>query len=71
MQAAAVAQTAAKSISDVQIVTEDRESTEGKDDTEDSASEGQDGDEEEKIRKATLDKLEKAGRDTFFGQASC
>ena len=73
MQAAVVAQTAAKSLADMQAAEDAEESS--KDKERDSEKESQDGtesrDKHEKQRKAALDKLEKASQDSLFGQASC
>lgn len=73
MQAAAVAQTAAKSIADMQNPAEDSEES-SKEEEGDTEKESQDGtesqDEHEKQRKAALEKLEKASEDSFLGQAS-
>lgn len=66
--AAAVAETAAKSISEIQHVDEDSKSSKGKDGAEVSSAVGQDGDENEKLRKDALDKLENAGGDTILSQ---
>lgn len=72
MQAAAVAQTAAKSVTDVQTNEEDSESSKNEGEVEDSAneSESESGDEKDKLRKSALDKLEKASEESLFGQAS-
>ena len=70
VQAAAVAQTAAKSISDMQIADEDTESSKDEEEAEDSANEKESEDDKDKIRKAALDKLEKASDESIFGQAS-
>lgn len=69
-QAAAVAQTAAKSISDMQIADEDTESSKDEEEAEDSTNEKESEDDKDKIRKAALDKLEKASDESIFGQAS-
>ncbi|KAI8015389.1 hypothetical protein LOK49_LG05G01871 [Camellia lanceoleosa] len=64
-----VARTAAKSITDMQNVAEDSESSkEG--DREEFAVEGEDEDEDkfDNQRKAALDKLEKSSEDSFLGQ---
>ncbi|KAK9676372.1 hypothetical protein RND81_11G072900 [Saponaria officinalis] len=65
--AVAVAQTAAKSIADIDNVAEDSESSKEEDGVDDSATKGKDGHEEEKMKFA-LDKLEKASEDTFLSQ---
>ncbi|KAA8536157.1 hypothetical protein F0562_028635 [Nyssa sinensis] len=67
-----VAKTAAKSIADMQNVVEESESSK-EDDTNESAihgenEDGENEDENDKIRKAALDKLEKASEDTILGQ---
>ncbi|XP_068321690.1 uncharacterized protein [Pyrus communis] len=68
--AAVVAQTAAKSLADMQAAEDAEESS--KDKERDSEKESQDGtesrDKHEKQRKAALDKLEKASQDSLFGQ---
>ncbi|BBH09502.1 hypothetical protein Prudu_022014 [Prunus dulcis] len=68
--AAAVAQTAAKSIADMQNPAEDSEES-SKEEEGDTEKESQDGtesqDEHEKQRKAALEKLEKASEDSFLG----
>uniref|UniRef100_A0A7N2R5W6 DUF7798 domain-containing protein n=1 Tax=Quercus lobata TaxID=97700 RepID=A0A7N2R5W6_QUELO len=69
--AAAVAQTAAKSISDMQIADEDTESSKDEEEAEDSTNEKESEDDKDKIRKAALDKLEKASDESIFGQANC
>nr|GMD92501.1 uncharacterized protein LOC109161907 [Ipomoea batatas] len=69
MQAVEAAKTAAKSISDVQNAVEESESS-NKNETEPSAVEVEGEDENDKRRKETLDKLEKASEDSFLGQAS-
>lgn len=70
MQAAAVAQTAAKSVTDMQTNEEDSESSKNEGEVEDSANERESGDEKDKLRKSALDKLEKASEESLFGQAS-
>ncbi|KAF5953044.1 hypothetical protein HYC85_010988 [Camellia sinensis] len=63
------AKTAAKSIADMQnVVKEDLESLK-EDDMERSAVQGESEDENDKRRKAALDKLEKASEGTILGQA--
>lgn len=69
LQAAAVAQTAAKSIADLENEDEHVESSKEKE-VEDSAAESESEDENDKLRKSALDKLEKASEDSVFGQAS-
>ncbi|KAF5444001.1 hypothetical protein F2P56_036509 [Juglans regia] len=66
--AAAVAQTAAKSISDIQDSDEVSESSKEEGEVEDSANEKESEDEVDKLRKSALDKLEKASEESFFGQ---
>ncbi|XP_028105640.1 uncharacterized protein LOC114304705 [Camellia sinensis] len=69
LQAVKAAKTAAKSIADMQnVVKEDLESLK-EDDMERSAVQGESEDENDKRRKAALDKLEKASEDTILGQA--
>ncbi|PQM35971.1 uncharacterized protein Pyn_38916 [Prunus yedoensis var. nudiflora] len=69
--ATAVAQTAAKSIADMQNPAEDSEES-SKEDEGETEKESQDGtesqDEHEKQRKAALEKLEKASEESFLGQ---
>lgn len=67
IQAAAAAQTAAKSIADMQNPAEDSEES-SKEEEGDTEQESQD--EDDKQRKAALEKLEKASEDSFLGQAS-
>lgn len=69
MQAAAAAQTAAKSIVDLKNEDGDAESSKEKE-AEGSADENESEDENDKRRKSALDKLEKASEDSVFGQAS-
>ncbi|KAM1862822.1 hypothetical protein ACFX14_003236 [Malus domestica] len=68
--AAAAAQTAAKSLADMQAAEDSEESS--KEEEGDTEKETQDDtesqDEHEKQRKAALDKLEKASEDSLFGQ---
>ncbi|KAJ7967402.1 BAT2 domain protein [Quillaja saponaria] len=67
--AAVVAQTAAKSIADMQNTSEDSESSKEEDEeAEESATEKESEDVNQKIRKSALDKLEKASEDSIFGQ---
>lgn len=68
-QATAVAQTAANSITDIQIA-EDSESSKEEEGAEESATDKESEDENDKLRKSALDKLEKASEDSIFGQAS-
>ena len=70
MQAAAVAQTAAKSMTDMQNTEVDTESSKNEIEVEDSADERESGDEKDKLRKSALDKLEKVGEESILGQAS-
>lgn len=63
-----VAEKAAKSIADIQLA-EDSESPKEKE-TEESPTKKESGDEDDKLRKSALDKLEKASNDSFLGQAS-
>ena len=72
VQAAVVAEKAAKSIADLNIA-EDSESSKGEPEEEESASDKETQGEEtedDKLRKSALDKLEKASEDTILGQAS-
>lgn len=59
---------AAESFGNVQDVAED-EPSKAEDDAKDSVTEGEDGQEKEKLMSA-LDKLEKASEDTFLSQVS-
>lgn len=68
MQAASVAQTASKSIAELQISAEDSESSKEDEGAEGSAKESDD--EDNTIRKSALDKLEKASEDSLLSQAS-
>lgn len=70
LQAAAAAQTAAKSIVDLKNEDEHVEPSKEKE-VEASAAESESEDENDKLRKSALDKLEKASEDSVFGQASC
>ncbi|XP_038888847.1 uncharacterized protein LOC120078631 [Benincasa hispida] len=65
--AAAAAQTAAKSIVDLNNEDEHVEPSKEKE-VEDSAAESESEDENDKLRKSALDKLEKASEDSVFGQ---
>lgn len=65
MQAVEAARTAAKSISDT--IAEDSESSQ-EDGTEASAVKEESDDESNELRKAALDKLEKASEDSFLSQ---
>jgi hypothetical protein len=72
VQAAVVAEKAAKSITDLNIA-EDSESSKGEPEEEESASDKETKGEEtedDKLRKSTLEKLEKASEDSILGQAS-
>ncbi|CAN4112288.1 unnamed protein product [Withania somnifera] len=60
------AKTAAKSLADVQSALEDSESL--KEDEQEALVEEESGDENDKKRKAALEKLEKASEDSLFGQ---
>ncbi|KAB1207190.1 hypothetical protein CJ030_MR7G011511 [Morella rubra] len=68
--AAAVAQTAAKSITDIQNSDEVSESSKDEGEVEDSANERESKDEKEELRKTALEKLEKASEESIFGQAT-
>lgn len=63
--AAVAAQSAAKSIADLQNTAEDSESSK---EEEESTIEEKPGDENDKLRKSALDKLEKASEENFLGQ---
>lgn len=67
MQAAVVAKTAAKSFVEIQNTVEDSESPKAEKVEESFIEENEDDD---KLRKSTLDKLEKASEDSLLGQAS-
>ncbi|KAE8008427.1 hypothetical protein FH972_004941 [Carpinus fangiana] len=66
--AAAVAQTAAKSMTDMQNTEVDAESSKNEIEVEDSADERESGDEKDKLRKSALDKLEKVSEESILGQ---
>ncbi|XP_010263783.1 PREDICTED: uncharacterized protein LOC104601963 [Nelumbo nucifera] len=66
--AVAVAKNATKGITDMQNISPDSESPKVEEELEDSAIEGVHADENDKLRKAALDKLEKASEDSFLGQ---
>lgn len=66
MQAAVVAKTAAKSIVEIQNTVEDSESPKEEKLEESFMEENED----DKLRKSTLDKLTKASEDSLLGQAS-
>ncbi|EEF43364.1 conserved hypothetical protein [Ricinus communis] len=66
--AVVVAEKAAKSISDIQIVAEDSESSKEENEQEESESDKETEDEKSKLRKSALDKLEKASEESFLGQ---
>jgi len=70
MQAAVVAQTASKSIAELQNEAEDSESSKEDEGTEDSAAEKETDDESTKLRISALDRLEKASEDSILSQAS-
>ncbi|XVF67648.1 hypothetical protein PTKIN_Ptkin10aG0138200 [Pterospermum kingtungense] len=65
IQASVVAEKAAKSIADIQLA-ENSESTE--EEAEESPTDKESEDENEKLRKSALDRLEKASEDSFVGQ---
>jgi len=69
-QAASVAETASKSIAELQIAAEDSESS--KEDVVDEEAEKESDDESDAapLRKSALDKLEKASEDSLLSQAS-
>lgn len=60
---------AAKNIADAENA-EDSESSKEGEGAEEPAAEKEGADEGDKLRKAALEKLEKAGEDSIFGQAS-
>ncbi|XP_059451042.1 uncharacterized protein LOC132181827 [Corylus avellana] len=66
--AAAVAQTAAKSMTDMQNTEVDAEPSKNEREVEDSADERESGDEKDKLRKSALDKLEKVSEESILGQ---
>ncbi|KAL8223819.1 hypothetical protein R6Q57_019294 [Mikania cordata] len=69
LQASVVSKTTANSISELQNEFEDSESS--KEDLPEASDKDQEsGDEDDKKRKAALERLEKASEDTFLGQAS-
>lgn len=68
MQAAVVAQTASKSIADLQNTAEDSDSLKDEEGAEGSANEKESDDENEKLRKSALNKLEKASEDSMLSQ---
>lgn len=68
MQAVEAAKTAAKSFADVQNALEDSESL--KEDEREVLVEEESEDENDKKRKAALEKLEKASEESLLGQAS-
>ncbi|KAF4366873.1 hypothetical protein F8388_013938 [Cannabis sativa] len=71
--AAAAAQTAAKSLAEMQDAGEESESSKEEEGAEESEAKGESEeseDESAKIRKSALDKLEKASEDSIFSQAS-
>lgn len=61
--ATVVAEQAAKKLADMQLEEDSESSRDGEE-----AEESQTDDEKEKLRKSTLDKLEKASEDTYLGQ---
>ncbi|KAH7517918.1 hypothetical protein FEM48_Zijuj09G0115200 [Ziziphus jujuba var. spinosa] len=67
VSATAAAQTAAKSIADIQNA-EDSESSKEEEGIEESATEKESEDENDKLRKSALDRLEKASGDSIFGK---
>ncbi|KAI4295608.1 hypothetical protein L6164_035634 [Bauhinia variegata] len=66
--ATAVAETASKSIADLQITAEDSDSSKEEEGAEESANKKESEDEDDKLRKSALDKLEKASGDTLLSQ---
>lgn len=69
MQAASVAQTASKSIAELQITAEDSESSKEDVGDEGSAKESDEESDIDPLRKSALDKLEKASEDSLLSQA--
>lgn len=65
-----VAKTAAKNIADMQNVVEDSESSKDEEESGESAIEEKTEDENDKLRKSTLEKLEKASEESLLGQVS-
>lgn len=70
IQAASVAETASKSIAELQITAEDSESPKEDVGVEESAKESDDESEAAPLRRSALDKLEKASEDSLLSQAS-
>ncbi|KAK9286813.1 hypothetical protein L1049_015218 [Liquidambar formosana] len=66
--AAVVAKTAAKNIADLQNMDEDSESSKDEEASGESAIEEKTEDENDKLRKSTLEKLEKASEESLLGQ---
>ena len=69
IQAAAVAQTASKSISELQNAADDSESSKDEEGDEGPPTGKESEDENDKLRKSALDKLEKASEDSMLSQA--
>lgn len=69
MQAAAVADTASKSIAELQDTAEESEPSKEVEGVDTAATEKESEDEDDKVRKSALEKLEKAGDDSIFSQA--
>lgn len=70
MQAASVAETASKSIAELQITAEDSESPKEDVRDEETAKESDDESEAAPLRKSALDKLENASEDSLLSQVS-
>lgn len=70
MQAVEVAKTAAKNITDAQRMGEDSVSSKDEEEVDEHATEDKNDDENDKLKKSALDKLEKASEDSFLGQVS-
>ncbi|KAJ7946013.1 BAT2 domain protein [Quillaja saponaria] len=66
--ASVIAQTASKSVADMQNTAEGEDSESSNEGAEESAIERESEDENDKLRKSTLDKLEKASEESIFGQ---
>ena len=70
MQAAVVAETASKSIVELQNKDEDSKSSKKVEGAEGSADEKESDDEGSKLRKSALERLEKASEESLLSQAS-
>ena len=69
MQAAAVAETASKTIAEMQISSEDLESSKEKEGEDVASTERESEDEDYKLRRSALEKLEKASDESILSQA--